>query len=49
MDNATIHHSNLVRDMTINWDTSFVFNTIHSPFYNPAELCVSFVKQETRI
>ena len=49
MDNATIHHSNLIKDIVMNWDASFVFNTIKSPFYNPAELIVGYIKSQVRI
>ena len=49
MDNASIHHANLVKNIIINFDASFIFNTVKSPFYNPAELAVGYVKQKTRI
>ena len=49
MDNAGIHHSYLIHHILKNFDASTVFNTIKSPFYNPAELTVSFVKQQTII
>ena len=49
MDNAGIHHAYLVLDILKSYDASCVFNTVKSPFYNPAELLVSFIKDKTRI
>ena len=49
LDNAGIHHSILVKQVLINWDISMIFNTIKSPFYNPAELVISHIKSNVRI